>query len=137
MAGSIVCYFDFVSPHSYIAMPAIEAVAAKHGRSLDWRVVSVFRIWDAIDYHPMGKPNKEPLEYFVISEVRYENRPYAFIDNERVPIPVSVEVGVRVRACLAGDSRCGGGEWRNVYFLTIRDSAHWHILDRGPTPIDE
>ncbi len=56
MAVPIVYYFDFVSPHSYIAMPAIEAVAAKHGRTLDWRVVSVFQIWDAIDYHPIGKP---------------------------------------------------------------------------------
>ncbi|MDJ0947771.1 MAG: 2-hydroxychromene-2-carboxylate isomerase [Alphaproteobacteria bacterium] len=56
MAEPIVCYFDFVSPHSYIAMPAIEEVAARHGRALDWRAVSVFQIWDAIDYHPIGKP---------------------------------------------------------------------------------
>ena len=36
-AGNIDFYFDFSSPYGFLASERIEALAAKHGRSVDWR----------------------------------------------------------------------------------------------------
>jgi len=52
----ILFYFDFTSPHTYLALDNICRVAEHHGRAIDWRAMSVFQLWDAIDYHPIGKP---------------------------------------------------------------------------------
>lgn len=37
MAAAIDFYFDFSSPYGYIAAAKVEALAAKHGRSVNWR----------------------------------------------------------------------------------------------------
>ena len=39
MAASIDFYFDFSSPYGYLAAQKIDALAAKYGRSVDWRPV--------------------------------------------------------------------------------------------------
>lgn len=56
MADPIVFYWDFPSPYAYIGANQIEAVAAKHGRSVDWRPVSIGHLWKAIpDRTPFPK----------------------------------------------------------------------------------
>jgi 2-hydroxychromene-2-carboxylate isomerase len=50
-------YFDFVSPNRYIAANRIGDLAAKHARAVDWRPVSLFQVWDAID-HTSGGPDR-------------------------------------------------------------------------------
>ncbi len=37
MADPIEFYFDFASPYAYLGAQGIDAVAAKHGRTVDWR----------------------------------------------------------------------------------------------------
>jgi len=37
MSKAIEFYFDFTSPYGYLAAQKIEALAAKHGRSVNWR----------------------------------------------------------------------------------------------------
>src|SRR5215470_16185085 len=37
MAAPIDFYFDFSSPYGYLASEKIEALAAKHGRGVNWR----------------------------------------------------------------------------------------------------
>ena len=32
-------YFDFISPYAYIGSTQIEKVAARHGRTVNWRPV--------------------------------------------------------------------------------------------------
>ena len=59
MAAPIIFYSDFTSPHSYLAIGAIEEVAKKHGREVDWRVISLFQVWDAIGHQPLGKPRSK------------------------------------------------------------------------------
>lgn len=39
MAGTIDFYFDFSSPYSYIASEWIEALAARYGRTVDWKAI--------------------------------------------------------------------------------------------------
>ena len=36
MANPIDFYFDFSSPYGYLASEKVEALAAKHGRSVNW-----------------------------------------------------------------------------------------------------
>lgn len=60
MASPITFFWDFPSPYAYIGANLIEAVAAKHGRSVDWRPVSIGHLWKAIpDRAPMGKGKME------------------------------------------------------------------------------
>lgn len=47
MPAPIIFYFDFSSPYGYLASTQIDAVAAKHGREVDWRpflLGAVFKI---------------------------------------------------------------------------------------------
>lgn len=37
MAGTLEFYFDFTSPYGYLAATQIEALAARHGRTVDWK----------------------------------------------------------------------------------------------------
>jgi 2-hydroxychromene-2-carboxylate isomerase len=37
MAAPIEFYFDFASPYGYFAAEKVDAIAAKHGRSVEWR----------------------------------------------------------------------------------------------------
>jgi 2-hydroxychromene-2-carboxylate isomerase len=37
MAAPIEFYFDFASPYGYLASEKIDALAAKHGRTVDWK----------------------------------------------------------------------------------------------------
>src|ERR1700682_1799810 len=39
MSASIDFYFDFSSPYGYLASEKIEALAAKHGRTVDWHPI--------------------------------------------------------------------------------------------------
>jgi 2-hydroxychromene-2-carboxylate isomerase len=39
MPASIDFYFDFSSPYGYLASEKVEAMAARHGRSVDWQPV--------------------------------------------------------------------------------------------------
>jgi 2-hydroxychromene-2-carboxylate isomerase len=39
MAAAIDFYFDFSSPYGYIAAAKVEALAAKHGRGVNWRPI--------------------------------------------------------------------------------------------------
>lgn len=62
MANPIVFYWDFPSPYAYIGANLIEAVAAKHGRSVDWRPVSIGHLWKAIpDRAPIPKQKMDHM----------------------------------------------------------------------------
>jgi 2-hydroxychromene-2-carboxylate isomerase len=37
MAAPLAFYFDFISPYAYFASRQVEALAARHGRTVDWR----------------------------------------------------------------------------------------------------
>lgn len=39
MAGPIDFYFDFTSPYGYMAAERIDALAAKHGRNVNWHAI--------------------------------------------------------------------------------------------------
>ena len=80
-------YFDFSSPYSYIASEWIEALAARHGRTVDWRAILLGATFQAAELKsPVSHPIKR--EYSVhdfARSARYAGVP--FVLPERFPIP--------------------------------------------------
>jgi len=56
LADPIILYFDLLSAHTYLGIRQLEEVAAKHGRAIDWRPVSLMTVWKIHDYMPVGNP---------------------------------------------------------------------------------
>lgn len=52
-------YFDFSSPYSYIASEWVEAVAARHGRRVQWHAILLGATFQAADLRP---PSTHPLK---------------------------------------------------------------------------
>ena len=48
----IAFYFDFSSPYSYIASEWIEALAARHGRRVEWKAILLGAIFQAAELKP-------------------------------------------------------------------------------------
>ena len=62
-------YFDFSSPYSYIASEWIEALAARHGRTVDWKAILLGATFQAAE---LRSPVDHPIK-----------RDYALRDFER------------------------------------------------------
>lgn len=94
MASPIDFYFDFSSPYGYFAAERIEALAAKHGRSVNWRATLLGAAFKVTG----GKPLPEwPLkgEYAkrdIARSARFHDVPY------KMPAPFPVGT---VSACRA------------------------------------
>lgn len=64
MADPIIFYWDFTSPYAYIGANLIEAVAAKHDRSVDWRPLSLGHLWKAMpDRVPFPKSKMDYMAH--------------------------------------------------------------------------
>ncbi|HET7863729.1 MAG TPA: 2-hydroxychromene-2-carboxylate isomerase [Burkholderiaceae bacterium] len=80
-------YFDFSSPYSYIASEWVDALAARHGRTVQWHAVLLGATFQAAGLKP---PVEYPLkrEYVLLDfarSARFEGVPYA--QPARFPIP--------------------------------------------------
>ena len=83
----IAFYFDFSSPYSYIASEWIEALAARHGRSVDWRAILLGATYQAAELKsPVSYPIKR--EYSLRDfdrSARYAGVPFTL--PRKFPIP--------------------------------------------------
>lgn len=68
-ASAILFYFDFSSPYSYIASEWVEALAARHGRTVQWHAILLGATFKAAEL-------KSPVDYPI-------KREYALRDFER------------------------------------------------------
>lgn len=80
-------YFDFSSPYSYIASEWIEALAARHGRTVRWHAVLLGVTFQAAELRP---PVNHPIkrEYVLrdfARSARFEGVPYT--QPEAFPVP--------------------------------------------------
>jgi len=80
-------YFDFSSPYSYIASEWVEAVAARHGRTVRWHAILLGATFQAAELKsPVSHPVKR--EYALADfqrSARFEGVPYR--PPESFPIP--------------------------------------------------
>ncbi len=87
MKRPIDFYFDFSSPYSYIASEWVEALAARHGRTVRWQAILLGVTFQAAELRsPVGYPIKR--EYSLRDfrrSARFEGVP--FVQPEEFPIP--------------------------------------------------
>jgi 2-hydroxychromene-2-carboxylate isomerase len=87
MRPPIDFYFDFSSPYSYIASEWIEAVAARHGRALQWHAILLGATFQASGLQsPVSYPLKR--EYSIrdfARSARFAGLPFTMPD--KFPIP--------------------------------------------------
>ena len=87
MKPAIDFYFDFSSPYSYIASEWVEAVAARHGRAVNWHAILLGATFQAAELKsPVSYPIKR--EYSIRDfgrSARFAGLPYVMPD--RFPIP--------------------------------------------------
>jgi 2-hydroxychromene-2-carboxylate isomerase len=105
MKPPIDFYFDFSSPYSYIAGEWIDALAARHGRTVRWQAVLLGVTFQAAELKsPVAHPIKREysLRDFERS-ARFEGLPFQMPD----PFPIPTQNAARVFWWLA-DTR--GGE---------------------------
>lgn len=85
--NAIAFYFDFSSPYSYIASEWIEAMAARHGRTVDWKAILLGATFQAAQLKsPVDHPIKR--EYSMLDferSARYAGVPLKM--PEKFPIP--------------------------------------------------
>jgi 2-hydroxychromene-2-carboxylate isomerase len=61
MAASIEFYFDFSSPYGYLAATRIDAIAARHGRGVNWHPILLGAVFKATGGVPLASiPLKGP-----------------------------------------------------------------------------
>jgi 2-hydroxychromene-2-carboxylate isomerase len=87
-------YFDFSSPYSYIASEWVEALAARHGRTVHWRAILLGATFQAAELKsPVSYPIKR--EYSLRDfrrSARFEGVPYLQPDE----FPIATQNAARV-----------------------------------------
>ena len=87
-------YFDFASPYSYIASEWIEALAARHGRTVDWRAILIGASFQVSGLKPQVElPLKR--EYALLDfarSARFAGVPFALPS----PFPIATQNAARI-----------------------------------------
>ena len=94
MKPAIDFYFDFSSPYSYIASEWVEAVAARHGRAVEWHAILLGVTFQAAELKsPVSHPIKR--EYSIRDfgrSARFAGLPYVMPDK----FPISTQNAARI-----------------------------------------
>jgi 2-hydroxychromene-2-carboxylate isomerase len=126
-------YFDFSSPYAYIASEWVDALAARHGRTVNWHAILLGATFQAAGLKP---PVDHPLkrEYVLLDfarSARLEGVPY--VPPPRFPI--ATQNAARVFWWLHADSPDPARRWARAglraYFtrgLDLADPAQLEVL---------
>jgi 2-hydroxychromene-2-carboxylate isomerase len=101
--SAIEFWFDFSSPYSYIASEWIEALAARHGRTVRWNAILLGVTFQAAELRsPVAHPIKREytLHDFERS-ARFAGVPYSLPD----PFPIPTQNAARVFWWLSDQQR--------------------------------
>jgi len=86
VSNPVVFYFDFSSPYSYLAGELIDALAAKYGRTVDWRPMllgAVFKVTGSVPLVQIPVKGEYSLRDFSRS-ARFHDLPFKF--PEKFPL---------------------------------------------------
>ncbi len=99
MKSPVAFYFDFSSPYSYIASEWIEALAARHGRTVHWHAILLGVTFQAAELKsPVSYPIKGEYSYRDFARsARFEGVPY----QQPEPFPIPTQNPARVFCWLA------------------------------------
>ncbi len=101
MTAPIDFYFDFSSPYGCLAAQRIEALAAKHGRSVDWHPVLLGAIFKATGGAPL---TELPLKADYARRDFERSARFHGIDGFRLPakFPIATQAPARIVLWLKG-----------------------------------
>jgi len=87
-------YFDFSSPYSYIASEWVEALAARHGRTVQWHALLLGVTFQAAELRsPVQYPIKREYSFHDFARsARFEGVPYV----QPQPFPIATQSAARV-----------------------------------------
>src|SRR3546814_9522827 len=91
MAAPLEFYFDFASPYGYIGAQRIDAIAARHGRKIDWRPMLLGAVFKVAGTQPL---TEYPLKgQYSVHDFNRSAREHGIAFNmpEKFPIPRSEE----------------------------------------------
>lgn len=95
MSATIEYWFDFVSPYAYMATQSIEALAAKYGRSVEWKPVLLGAVFKNTGSMPLTMRPPMMADYFKRDferSARFAGLPFVLPD----PFPVNTQNTARV-----------------------------------------
>jgi 2-hydroxychromene-2-carboxylate isomerase len=109
---SIHFWFDFSSPYSYIASEWIEALAARHGRTVRWHAVLLGATFQAAELRaPVSHPIKRDYAFRDFERsARYEGVPYRLPD----PFPIATQNAARVFWWLDAQDPARAVDWAHA-----------------------
>lgn len=130
MSAPILFYFDFTSPYSYLASEQIDAIAARHGRRVQWRPILLGGIFKALGTASLVK-QPGMADYSVkdfARSARFLGVPYA----QPAEFPVSTVAPARAYYWLHGQD-CGmarrfAHEVFRAYFVAGRNIADAAVI---------
>src|SRR5438552_17278355 len=97
MKAPIDFYFDFSSPYGYLASHKIEALAAKHGRAVDWRPMLLGAVFKQTGAAPL---TMVPLKGDYSKHDFLRSARYHGIDDFRMPSPFPIATQAAARILL-------------------------------------
>ena len=90
----IILFFDFTSPYSYLASALVEALAARHGRSVEWVPVLLGPVFAATGARP---PSQQPLKAeYMARDLARSARFLGVTYHHPQPFPVATQQAARV-----------------------------------------
>jgi 2-hydroxychromene-2-carboxylate isomerase len=97
MKAPIEFYFDFSSPYGYLASHKIDALAAKHGRSVDWRPMLLGFVFKQTGTAPL---TMIPLKGEYSKRDMMRSARYHGIEDFRMPSPFPIPTQAAARVML-------------------------------------
>jgi len=112
MNTAIDFYFDFSSPYSYIASEWIEALAARHGRTVDWKAVMLGAVFQAAELKsPVSHPIKREYSLHDFERsARFAGVPFTIPPK----FPVATQNAARVFWFLHADDPARAVAWARL-----------------------
>lgn len=93
MAEALEFYFDFSSPYGYIAAQRIDAIAAKHNRSVDWRPMLLGAVFKVAGTQPL---TQYPLKgQYSIHDFQRSAREHGISFNMPQTFPLPTQAAAR------------------------------------------
>ena len=97
MKAPIEFYFDFSSPYGYLASHKIDALAAKHGRSVDWRPMLLGFAFKQTGMAPL---TMIPLKGEYAKRDMMRSARYHGVEDFRIPSPFPIPTQAAARVML-------------------------------------
>jgi 2-hydroxychromene-2-carboxylate isomerase len=98
MNAPVEFYFDFSSPYGYLASHKIDALAAKHGRAVDWRPMLLGAVFKQTGGAPL---TMIPLKGDYSKRDFLRSARYHGIDDFRMPSPFPIATQAAARIMLS------------------------------------